>query len=365
MKRVFAVLLITALLLAGCSEVEEQQPNIDLSGIRSDATEDLSDVIPMETEIPRETLMSSRDWTDVVHHFKGVALEFVQKAYSYSGGELSACFTYRVSDEVQNYYWNFGDHIYVPHDIGVFLFLDGRIQPYRTAEETEYGYMHTFTVENLLDVSEAELYFTPVTGNSGDDLELQVMCVISPEYFIDQGQYLYQHTACMTGDTALVSFTEDPPAFEIPQVQDRVVSVTSQLMDVSNELDRGTFEVSTQFMLDADGGLVSNAKDFSEPVKFRMSFKGDPTGEYSLMVFVDNVPVSVNEEDLVFFSTEEGKKITVWVELDLSDFGGKSVVYGILVPRNCLSGGYKTWTKPAETYYLSDAANLDALMGWE
>ena len=66
-------------------------------------------------------------------------------------------------------------------NVGILLFLDGRPQPYRLEGDTDYQYMHRFTLNN--EMIYPVFYFTPVTGQAGDTLEMATLTVLYPSIF--------------------------------------------------------------------------------------------------------------------------------------------------------------------------------------
>lgn len=356
MKKYTAVILLLILLLSACGD-QEQQPSIDLNFYANETTARI-----VREPVSTAETMSMDDYIGASYIFEGVELGITQEELTYSGGEMEVEVRYWSSDiQRSNYYFNFGVREYGLVDIGIFLFLDGRIQPCRTAGENEYSYMHTVTPGEKFEIFTQELYFTPVTGQAGDTLELQVLCVIWPDYFPDQGQHVYQHTAYMAGCTAAVSFDADPGEIQMPQVPDRVVSITTQAQDSDAE----ELSYQTTFRYSSSTGIRYGIRDLSEPQLYRFEMSGNPGGKYALWIFVDNQPVSVAEEDLVFLENEEGCKTIVNVMLDLSDYDGSMVIYPILVPRNLLSGGCPAWDHSISALYLSAADDFYDLMGWE
>lgn len=360
--KVFIIIILSVFMLCGCGQAEEQKPVIDLSGFQTGETTE--ETVPEITKA--EPVMSYEEWLEAQFRFQGLNLEFTTDTLEYTGGETSVEISYCTGDYNANPFWNFGNKDPYEGDIGVFLFLDGQLQPYRTAEETEYGYMHTFTPLAFNQVSTEQLFFIPVTGEPGQALELQVMCIIWPDYFLDQGVQCYQHTSYMSGDTILVSFRAFPGSLYLQQVTDRVLSITREETLLSTEYTEDVYEAKTYLLYTSNGGAVYGVHEITEPVTLRYEIRGNPEGQYGLVVFVDNQPVSVNQEDLIYIQTKDGMRTIIDIQLDLCDYDGSCVVYTILVPRNCLSGGYRTWeqeTIPA--YYLSSAEELTDLMGWE
>lgn len=283
--------------------------------------------------------------------------------YVYDGGELSAqiYLKTRGCSEI---------------GAGVFVFLDGQIQPYRTADSETYSYMHTFYQEDGVPTVH-DIYLTPVAGQMGDVLEMQVVGITWPDFFLDMGRVVSQHTSGTTGSGAYLIYEASPPQLQMPEVSDRLVRYTVEHCDLtSSEIDGWTAEkmrdeYEYHYYLDGvkDGGNIYsfNADD---SVEFRYEIWGNIEGSFGFVLFVDNQPVSVSQEDIIHFTNENGKKTVITIQLDLSDFDGSSVIYGVLLGRNYFkdgigNGAYETFRETYIPYYLSDALDIYDLMGWD
>lgn len=80
---------------------------------------------------------------------------------------------------------------------------------------------------------------------------------------------------------------------------------------------------------------------------------GNPSADWSLILYVGNQPVSVLPENQLFFNTRTGQKTTLEVSLDLSDFQDTQILYAVFYARN--------WHDPAilDAYNRLVMKNLD------
>lgn len=315
------------------------------------------------------SMLTREEWEDASSMTMGCSLGFAghEDGYLYEGGELHTQLLYRCRG-----YRDIG--------LGLLLFLDGQPQPFRTAEETEYSYMHKiYPEDNLEEYSQLDVWLTPVTGEAGDTLELQVVCVSWPDYFIDQGMLTNQHTRGTTGSARTVRFEAGAPAQTLPQVQDRVVSWTLTREDIEEkekgnwseiEMKRHSPEIEyslkyNEYNYCTDGGVLYSFVP-GDYVTFRYESIANTDGEFGLVIFVDNEPVSVAAEDLIFYRNEDWKKTVIEVKLDLSDFDGSSVIYAFTLGRNYFQeGARETFFETRNPYYLSGAQSLEDLMNWK
>ena len=325
---------------------------------------------PPETSESQPDSMSLEEWQKNWPKKVGGSIGFtgLQKenreygCYVYEGGELNAQILVRTQGMKEI-------------GVGVFVFLDGRPQPYRLADGDEYAYMHTFYQEDNVEMIH-DVYLIPVTGQEGDVLEMQVVSITWPDYFLDQGRTVAQHTAGTSGFSVQLVMEATPEAQNLPAVPDRLQNVTIEHCDLkASEIEGWTAD---QMRKDYESHYYLNGKKDGSNLygftagsaEFQYELWGNPTGTFGFVLFVDNQPVSVSPEDVILFSNENGKKTVITMELDLSDFDGSSVIYGFLLGRNYLSNGIgngasesfrETWVP----YYLSDAQDTYDLMGWE
>ena len=357
-KFLFSALLLAILLCTGCANDLPAEPEITDSPLSYNTQ-------PTEAEG-----MTREEWEATSIPSMRCSLGFVgnESGYTYEGGELHIQIQYQTVGCREN-------------GLGIFLFLDGQIQSYRTANETEYTYLHTLYPEDSQgEYSILDVWFTPIAGSVGDQLEMQVASITWPDFFLDQGMVTYQHTRGTTGSARIVTFAAEPEAQPLPSVSDRVISweitreeLTEQELTQWSEVDmlhRHEYEYSLKYnpYNYCRGGATLYSFVPGDYVTFRYESTGNTLGKSGLVVFVDNEPVSVSPEDLIFFQNEEGKRTVVEVTLDLSDFDGSSVVYAFLLGRNYFQeggGSYEIFRETPRPFYLSGAADLDGLMGWE
>ena len=260
--------------------------------------------------------------------------------------------------------------------VGVFVFLDGQIQPYRTADSEIYSYMHTFYQEDDVPTVH-DIYLTPVAGQEGDVCEMQVVGITWPDFFLDKGRVVSQHTSGTTGSGAYLIYEATPPPQQMPEIPDLLVNYSVEHQELtSSEIEGWTAEkmrdeYEYHYYLDGkkDGGnIYSFTADDS--VEFQYEIWGNIAGSFGFVLFVDNQPVSVSTEDIIHFTNENGKKTVITIHLDLSDFDGSSVIYGVLLGRNYFrngigNGACEAFRETYSPYYLSDALDIYDLMGWE
>ena len=147
-----ALILMTILfivLFVSCTSNEQ----IDISSIEEVVTEDMFE----ETESEMEVLGS------IGHGLSEILKE--DEFIKYSGIDVEVDYYIELEGNVNN--------------VGFLLFLKGESQPYKIKDvETEYEYMHQLTVEE--DRKEFTFQFSPIVGEEGEVLELQVISIYNP-----------------------------------------------------------------------------------------------------------------------------------------------------------------------------------------
>ncbi len=78
-------------------------------------------------------------------------------------------------------------------DFGLLLFLNGIRQPYRTEENSENKFMHTFDVDqNERKVQKIE--FEPVVGEKGDEVSVEIITMFHPNFIqTENSNYQFNH----------------------------------------------------------------------------------------------------------------------------------------------------------------------------
>ena len=163
-----------------------------------------------------------------------------------------------------------------------------------------------------------------------------------------------------------------PPASEIPALTDRVIRVSQEYIDLTaaeaEMFNSGEYQKEVEYEIYVNnrksyGNLFSVTDDDQLEMEFEL--KGSTVADFGLVLYLDNQPVSVSAEDVIFVRTQNGKKMTVKAQIDLSGFDGEGVFYAVIVPRNYRSDqlGGSCLLTILGPYYLSGAESMEALQG--
>ena len=246
--------------------------------------------------------------------------------------------------------------------VGILLFLDGQVQPYRVDGEESYSYLHTFYPND--EEKTFDLYFTPVTGQKGDAPDLYMVAMQSPNYLPSQGP----STSMAYNDGAGIyrtplRFLADPPKAEFPENTIRLKSQKIAQEDCSYQDVAGWTD--EDWKTKVSSALIVNDTVFPKPVfvygitpevpaRLHYEIWGAEAEKNNLIVFVDNVPVYGPDGKPLELQLETGKKTVVDMELDMTGFSGESAVYAIRVPTNYIASGTGPSgdLKPEQVWFL-------------
>lgn len=177
MKHMTILALLTALLLTACAPAvsnpakDTTPPTVaDIFNEPTTATTETTDATePTEKAAPQTVLVGS-----IGLGFGDEVSTDEKGSYRiYSGGEMILPVKLTTSGTIAE------------RGIGMLLFVDGKPQPYKTEAEPEYAYLHTFFQGQGPKVY--DLSFTPITGQTGEVLELYIATVLSPTYSLSEG----------------------------------------------------------------------------------------------------------------------------------------------------------------------------------
>ena len=233
-----------------------------------------------------------------------------------------------------------GEGAPVAAGVGYLLFLDGRPQPYRLQEGQEYAYLHTIPLVRNQDMT-VTFSFIPVTGAEGETLSLYFQPVHGPNLRPSDG-YAFGaagHVKLMPLRKE-ITFQASPPAQTLPEVQERVLSWSARYVDALPEDTEGW---SAQDLLEktAYRTAINSEKENGtiplqpgEPVKVQQEIWGAPGAQFSILCYINGQPVSIREENLIFTENQQGKRMEVEINLDISDIEDEVVLYVITIARN-------------------------------
>lgn len=276
--------------------------------------------------------------------------ETSRRLYLYQGGEMSLG------------YWMEAEGM-SETGIGLFLFVNGQPQLFKTESDSTERYMHIFYPPDGEKIM-GQFIFTPPCGKQGDALEIYTMDIWYPTHSIDDPPGAYQTFGSgYIGSRMLLE--QAPPSTDQPVLQERVLSTSITHTDLTESEIRGWSEEDLRSKLEYHF-YVNGRKDFAElfsvadtePLDCRFELWGCPNGEFTLTIFLNHEPVFVQD-----ISTNYGQKTTAEIQLDISGYGPEGVLFAVLVPRNRFSGKLDYGLEVSGTFYLTSAATEAELKG--
>ena len=273
-----------------------------------------------------------------------------RRLYLYQGGEM------RLD------YWQEAEG-YSDIGLGLFLFVDGQPQLFKTESDNTLRYMHILYPPEGEKIT-GQFLFTPASGEQGDTLEIYTMRINYPTHSIDDPPGAYQtFGAGSIGSRMLLE--QAPPGTTQPVFQEKVLSKSITHTDLTKSEIRGWSEEDLRSKLEHHF-YVNGRKDFAElfsivdtePLDCRFEMWGCPNGEFTLTIFLNHEPILVQD-----ISTNYGQKTTAEIQLDITDYGTEGVLFAVLVPKNQFSQKLDYGLETSGTFYLTSAASEAELKG--
>ncbi len=347
MKRLFCLILclVLALSLTACgpapSGPTETVKNPFTQGTAAPSGSDSSTQPPATSGAAEQSEPITHSWhTDFANTIK----DDVSAYYDYTGGELHAYYIFEGTDD------------YSVCGVGPLLYLDGIPQPYKTDDEPWYSYLHVFYPEYHPEVDETkeyatsqvlDIYFTPVTGQAGDALELYGTTVSDP--YTDPRDTLfngYYHVQHLDRDVcARILFQATPPELELPEVPDQLLSHSVTYADepllqfwtpeeLQNQHEYG-YTINGKMRPQNTDSWIWPGFD-QEPITLDFYIYGGSYVNYTLVCYKNYQPISIDPEDIVWVEVKDGQRTQIQVQIDMSDFDGSTPIcfMTVLVPRN-------------------------------
>ena len=373
MKRSLIMLLALALLLTGCSlrftlpEETEPQAWNESTGVVEQQTQPAAQ--PTVTA-PQEKEPSPFYSPSAGYFYLGEEESGETPSFTYEGGELHVPFTRK---HVSFYNENFE---LCTNKCGFLLFLDGRPQPYKLTQDGEYQYMHMAQVE---EDETGEFVFTPVTGQEGDDLEFYALLVPAPDWGISDNpinaRIVWWDGSSPIGNSraaaATVRMNQTPEELTQPEITDHMKNLSISQGEWDNDDTQYTLKGYARIDPATYGSLLQpgqikplktigirhyaamtdwsytgtflsgfeawnyayNVKEDSE-VPLRYVFQSDLAQELDLIVYINNVPVTVDPDKRINVTGGGKEKTIVDFTLDMAGCGDVAMVYMVAVSRN-------------------------------
>lgn len=273
-----------------------------------------------------------------------------RRLYLYHGGEMSLGYWMEAEG-----YSNIG--------LGIFLFVDGQPQAYKTESDGTEQYMHILYPPEGEKIT-GQFLFTPASGEQDDTLEIYIMHINDPAHSIDDPPGAYQSAGAGSIGSRIM-LEQAPPSTTKSVFQERVMSSSITHTDLAESEIRGWSEEDLRSKLEYHF-YVNGRKDFaelfsiadSEPLDCRFEMWGCPNGEFTLTIFLNHEPIYVQD-----ISTNYGQKTTAEIQLDITDYGTEGVLFAVLVPKNQFSEKLDYGLESSGTFYLTSAATEAELKG--
>jgi hypothetical protein len=234
--------------------------------------------------------------------------------------------------------------------IGIMMYIDGMPQPYYTAEESDYAYMHVFYPEDNQKIH-TTFYFIPVTGQAGDKLEIEVVSLWYPAFAPDMvNTFFFANFHSMLNYVSWIQYDATPDQADLYiKTEDILVDAEVKTEELTTEKKKyilgknggwtedslNTQAIAMLYIDDTDMYLLeSYATDGKDKLHLRVEMIGCPLAEYDVIFYVNHEPVSCEGESAFAVQLSGGMISVVEADLDISDLEGVNVLYAVMVPKN-------------------------------
>lgn len=373
MKPIICILLASVLLLSavGCSITPSNQTQGSVDNIfthggtssDSNITQPSSNNTTQPSSNNITNPSTPQDMGYFTHGFAETNTDELGRYVTYDGGQLEI--TYRAK----------GSGAAVANGMGLVLFLDGQPQPFRFSTDETVQYMQYIGAEELSsnEYVYKTVYFTPVTGQVGDSLEIYMLALPNPEFYPSGGKSggFCHTTGALFTNTVRLKFQVDAPNVEISVSSTSILTCDKTFVDLTQQDIAGQSqeEINSKsfYKLSSITNTV-NAKFFcnvTSDTEITMQFDlyGCPDAAYGLVLFIDNQPVQTRDMEWIYVQSKQGQKCIVTLTLQLPEFDGSSVLYSVLVPCNRAEIFYYADVLPTtlDTYYLTNASTPEKI----
>lgn len=259
------------------------------------------------------------------------------RMFSYSGGVLSIPYSITAEGTAAK--------------VGFLLFLDGIPQPYQVEDEefSAYQYMHLMDMESNPQKS-FSFRFEPVTGKSGETLELQILSV-SCHYPDSQGQLPLGTTQSYLPLCGAVHFTCDAAETDYGLAEniglllsartsseeltlESIAAYTGNSM-MEEAVSNLNTDISSKLFLNEKDSLMNPVFDMSQGMaELKHVILGHPGVKYRTVLFLDYEPLWFDGENNFPCQMESGSASLLEAELDFSGLEGRHVLSALSIPRN-------------------------------
>jgi len=233
--------------------------------------------------------------------------------------------------------------------IGFLMFVNGVPQPYKIdTADAAYEYMHTFELEEDNVDYFFTFIFSPVTGEQGDTLTVDVTSIYNASFMPDMEEstsYGGYHAILPASYPML--FESDALHFDalddksFGTVSYSSEPVTNQLLETLTnnglrDIDMDTFNSEVFSLMYFDGEMKSDNLQVTENGVLQIQYMlcGHAGLEYETTFYINHQPITSSEGLSHNTVISKGSISIITFDLDLSELEDFSTFYAISVPKN-------------------------------
>lgn len=331
MKKIFLVVILFAMILAGCEHKSLNVNQITSNSITKDPFQSKENSVEESAtdtigSISHGIIVSNESKTD-----NGTIL--------YNGGELELSYFVKVTG--------------IANKCGFLVYIDGIPQPYKIQKGntvSDDGYMHQLELEDNKEF-DFKFVLTPIVGKKGEILPISIVSITDPLNHPNMKKTVnYGYTHQILASNYNIKYnsgtkvTQDIKNGSLNVLEG--VSITDTLLTdsikkqfntgfLSNNLDYEKSVYSKLYINDVDQTLEASY-DIHGKKKIHITFQltGHPGIEYKNILYFNHMPLNWNEVNSFQTELKKGKVAVVDIDLDVSKLNGNGTFYIVSVPCN-------------------------------
>lgn len=232
-------------------------------------------------------------------------------------------------------------------EYGFFLFLEGIPQPFKVDDPNgEYQFFHAFNLD-ADEYKEFQFIFTPIFGEAGEALDINVAGIFHPSFAPDSTNTSYGHYHRMSSNIPYrLTFHENTGYIgeDAPQREKILKNISYSEEEISTDMRR-EYEQGDENRLDQiifielyeEGNYVQYNNnqilaDGKEAVQLIFRGFGKEGVTYRTTFYLNHRPVDIQDHDYLEWHTIRGSIAEFKMDLDVSQLEGINTLYSISVP---------------------------------
>lgn len=333
-QMIYILIVIVSLMNLGCSNGTQETVGVVAETVEM-VTESLED---LEEESTEEML--EQQVLGTLNHGPSHIMQEGEdpKPFVYNGGEFNFEYSVVASGTAKK--------------MGFLMFVGGEAQPYKTDKNDNYEYMHYFEMQEDDIEEKISFIFTPVTGNQGETLSLNIVSIYNAQFIpdmIETSNYGGFHSELAA--TSELYFESEPEEY-LDTTEYSNNSIITSLEGNKEEMTQDFIENEltaifmtpdiTREILDKEINsyiLVNDNLQYAElgftkdiPIDITYKIFGAEGIEYTTTFYINHQPISYDNITSFDTTIEEGSIHNINLTIEGGNLKDLNTFYAVSVP---------------------------------